>query len=279
MLYNEAMNTSQYFPFRLTVQDYGNLSLSFDESPQQGTFLEHSHNQIELFLFLEGDAEMVIDGKIYPLRENDLLIIPEGLPHHLHLKSAKPYRRYIFHARAAHIRDIGLGGLIDQFCADAPRTFDLAGTPFLQSIAQGIRMAISAPPALQRTLFDERLTALYSALLSCAAQQTQTRADELVEQAVWLINSKLEQRLTIDSIAEQLYTSGSYLCRIFRQKMGIPLMHYVNRQRIQLARELIQEGTPLKEVYLRCGYENYVTFFRVFRAETGISPSALARGK
>lgn len=239
--------------------------------------MEHSHNQIELFLFLEGDADMVISGKIHPLRENGLLIIPEGLPHHLQVKSARPYRRFIFHVQAAHIRDIGLDGLIDQFCAKAPCVFDLTETPFLQGLSQSTRLAISASSALQKTLFDERLTALYSALLSCVAPQVQTRADELVEQAVWLINSKLEQRLSIDDIAEQLYTSGSYLCRIFRQKMGIPLMHYVNRQRIHLARELIQEGVPLKEVYLRCGYENYVTFFRVFRTETGASPSEFAK--
>ena len=204
------MNTNQCIPFRMVVEDCGALNLYFEETPVQDSFFEHTHNQLEFYLFLEGDAEMVIDGKSHPLRENELIMIPERMPHHLHLNSTRPYRRCIFHVSASHIRSIGLGALIDQFCADVPRVYDLTSTPFLQGLPQYSRVAISASPALQGSLYDERLTALYCTLLTVSTQ-AQTHKDMLIERAVCLINSKLDQL----RIYRSRCTSPAHICAKF----------------------------------------------------------------
>jgi AraC-like DNA-binding protein len=272
------MEHVKYFPSHHTVQK-STVSLSFDEQPSQRTFVEHTHNKIELFLLLEGDVSMEAGGKIYPLRKNDLMILPQKVPHHLLVNRCAPYRRFIIHVDTEYLAGIGLSALTELASKKNPEIFDLTGTPFLQTLPACSAVAFTADEALQAAVLNERLLALYYALRAFQNVPPQSNADALIERAVEYVNANLENKLSIEGIAEQLYTSASYLCKIFRARMGIPLMHYVNRQRILRAKGLILDGTPLKEVYVRCGYDNYVTFFRVFRAQTGLSPSALANGE
>ena len=273
------MSNEKYFSSHHTVQHKNTVSISFDEQPAQRTFVEHTHNTIEFFLLLEGDVSMDADGKIYPLRQNDLLILPQRLPHHLLVNRTVPYRRFVIHADTEYLDGIGLSCLTELASTPTPGLFNLTGTPFLQTLPAFSAVALTASEELQGSVLAERLLSLYYALRSFQEAPPPSNADTLIARAVEYVNANLESKLSIEGIAEQLYTSASYLCKIFRARMGMPLMHYVNRQRIHRAKGLILDGTPLKEVYVRCGYDNYVTFFRVFRTETGFSPSALINGE
>jgi AraC-like DNA-binding protein len=272
------MNNDTLNVFRVSGAQKSHFSVSYDASPAQDAFPGHEHPYYEFFLLLSGDVEMNIAGTIYPLAPNDLIVIPQGVPHRIMFKSQAPYRRSVMYVSDARLRSKGFSHFADLLEKSDVILENISGTPFLQTLPHCAKLSkLAVTDAAQNIIFNERLLSYYYILQMRAEQKLQSGADQLIERAVEYINANLSEKLTIESIAEQLYTSGSYLCRIFRQKMGIPLMHYVNRQRIHLARELIQEGVPLKEVYLRCGYENYVTFFRVFRAETGASPSEFAK--
>lgn len=274
------MNTHDIIPFRIIPAPFHIFAHENNDTPAQNKFPEHRHAQYELFFLFHGDVEMAMGDRREPLREMDLLIIPAGVSHRIHFKKVSPYRRLIINVSAEHLRTLGIEGffaLLDQY---AGKPINLAETPFLQLLPQFSRVAaIEIAPEAQMALFNEGILSLYLSMLLVVGRQSESPADQLIDSAVQFINGNLHERLTIESIAEQLYTSGSYLCKTFRRKMGLPLMHYVNRQRIFRAKELMLEGVPLKEVYLRCGYENYITFFRVFRQETGKSPSAFTRGE
>lgn len=272
------METYNLIPYSIFLPQQNLSACSFSPVPEQKNFSEHSHPNYEFFLLLQGDVEMIVDGTPHLLRENDLLVIPAGRPHWIRLRSKAPYGRAFFNVSLDYLRDLGLGAFADGLDLRAPARHNLTDTPFLQSFPQISRIAATTiDKEAQVSIFRERLLSLYLSILSHSEERSATQADALAERAVRYINTHLDSDLSIEAIAEQFYISGSYLCKAFRRKIGIPLMHYVNRQRILRAKKLILDSVPLKEVYLRCGYDNYVTFFRVFRAETGETPSDFAK--
>ena len=271
------METYDLIPYSLLLPQQNLSACSLSPSPEQKNFSEHSHQNVEFFILLQGDVEMMVDGVPHPLRENDLLVIPAGHPHWIRLRGAAPYARAFFNVSPDYLRELGLCDFAEKLDRREPCRVNLTDTPFLQSLPQISHIAATAiDKEAQVALFRERLLSLYLSMLSRSERRDATQSDALAERAVQYINTHLEADLSIGAIAEQFYISGSYLCKAFRRKIGIPLMHYVNRQRILRAKKLILDSVPLKEVYLRCGYDNYVTFFRVFRAETGQSPSDFA---
>ena len=60
--------------------------------------------------------------------------------------------------------------------------------------------------------------------------------------------------------------------------MGVPPISYLNRVRIQAAKELIENSDlSLTQVCSRVGYESLTYFGRVFKEFTGVTPSQFRR--
>lgn len=93
-----------------------------------------------------------------------------------------------------------------------------------------------------------------------------------------LINYVDEKFLSIGSmeqVADEFGYSYAYLSRLFKKKAGMPMNRYITGKKMEFARELIQDKPDMRlsEISDICGYEDSRYFSRVFKAETGMSPS------
>ena len=71
--------------------------------------------------------------------------------------------------------------------------------------------------------------------------------------------------------------SPSHLSRIFTAQTGVSISRFRNLQRLQRFLELYGSGrrTTALAAALEAGFGSYAQFHRVFREQTGRSPSAL----
>ena len=82
-----------------------------------------------------------------------------------------------------------------------------------------------------------------------------------------------ETNLRIGELAMQCGISETYYRRLFSAVFGMSPLHYINRLRIESAKDLLASGEALPtEVYSRCGFHDDGYFFRVFREYTGTTP-------
>ena len=54
-------------------------------------------------------------------------------------------------------------------------------------------------------------------------------------------------------------------------------MTFINNQRLNLAKSLIEKGEKPTKIYLDCGFSNYPTFYRAFKAKFGYKPNETIR--
>ncbi len=61
----------------------------------------------------------------------------------------------------------------------------------------------------------------------------------------------------------------------FKKKAGMSMSRYITKKKIELAREMIETKPQMRlsEISDLCGYNDSRYFSRVFKAETGLSPS------
>ena len=57
--------------------------------------------------------------------------------------------------------------------------------------------------------------------------------------------------------------------------MGITPHSYITQRRLALAKRMLFDGMSPTEVYRRCGYADYSSFYRAFREHYGFSPKHL----
>ena len=92
------------------------------------------------------------------------------------------------------------------------------------------------------------------------------------------INENITASINLDGIANYLYLDKSYVCRLFKRETGLTINTYINMTRIAMAKQMISDGVLPRDVYTRCGYNDYSTFYRAFRRHAGITPEEFKRG-
>ena len=79
------------------------------------------------------------------------------------------------------------------------------------------------------------------------------------------------------TLARAARLSSSHLSRIFKEQTGVSISQFRNQQRLQRFLRLYGRGrrTTALAAALEAGFGSYAQFYRVFREQTGRSPSAL----
>jgi AraC-like DNA-binding protein/ligand-binding sensor protein len=88
------------------------------------------------------------------------------------------------------------------------------------------------------------------------------------------IRDNLSERLTLEDVARHAGLSPHHFCKVFRRAAGINLIDYINRSRIESARQLLlRDDARVSEIAFEVGYQSLSQFNRTFRSVTGESPS------
>ena len=95
----------------------------------------------------------------------------------------------------------------------------------------------------------------------------------LVKQASAYIQQNYTRSFSLEELSETIGVSKSYLSRIFKMDIGISPWNYLNRFRIQQAKELlVLTAESITSIAAEVGYDDVGYFGRVFREITGCSP-------
>ena len=100
-----------------------------------------------------------------------------------------------------------------------------------------------------------------------------SEAQRVVRKAMVYIHGHYMEPISLENTAKHVHISKEYLARCFRQEMGITLVTYLNRYRVDQAKALLERGElNLTEIALETGFSSSAYFSRVFRQEVGITP-------
>lgn len=92
------------------------------------------------------------------------------------------------------------------------------------------------------------------------------------------INSRLEEDVPLDEIADAFGLSRRHATRLFRRHTGVSIGEYRNNQRVEAARRLLLESKlSVGEIAWRTGFESGSALARAMRRTLGLSPGMLRR--
>ena len=99
--------------------------------------------------------------------------------------------------------------------------------------------------------------------------------DPVVGRSLVLIHAQPAEPWTVSSLARRVAVSRSVLAERFSASLGVSPMRYLTQWRLQLAADLLREGTQgIAALAARVGYESEAAFSRAFKRHLGVSPTA-----
>lgn len=97
---------------------------------------------------------------------------------------------------------------------------------------------------------------------------------DIVIKAKRFINAGLEDKVLLEDVSHHVGVSTFYFCKVFKQSTGMTLTEYVNRRRVERAKQkLLNPQNRVTEVAFDVGYQSLSQFNRSFLRYVGVSPS------
>ena len=101
----------------------------------------------------------------------------------------------------------------------------------------------------------------------------QVKQSDVVFKTTNYIKKNYAEKLSLDSLAKEVFLSKSYLSSIFKKETGMSLTAYITKVRVEKSKKLlIEDSASLANISSQCGFKDQSYFTKVFKKETGVSP-------
>lgn len=247
-----------------------------NRDPYFRTIEFHAHDFLELYLFLDGSVTYYIEDQVYDLCPGDLLIIPPGRMH----------RPVIANERAAYERmvlwvELDYIARIDSAAGELQAALRGVGANGYRVPLRGDDLIFAA--SLFRRIvkmerggvFTSSAIRLYlkDAFEAYSLVEKEARGETaVISQVIRYLTEHFREPLRLDDLAARFFISKSYLNRHFKAYTNATVYAYLMALRITHARRMLREGATAAEAGRECGFSDYSTFYKAFKAQTGITP-------
>lgn len=238
----------------------------------------HHHDFYEVYLFLRGRVEWRIEGRLYRPQPGDLLLISPMELHQVTVDpQAGPYERIVLWIGRRYLEGFGGGELARCFDGHTNRLHPPDIAP-LRALLECI-LDERAGQGYAADLCAEGCLLQLMALLNRTAQQSRETGENspLISRVLAYIHRHYPEELSLDGLAGRFHVSKYYLSHEFSRQVGTSLYRYILLKRLQIAREMLLEGTAPTETAAACGFRDYPNFYRAFRARYDCGPRDCAR--
>ncbi|SMH69473.1 helix-turn-helix transcriptional regulator [Latilactobacillus curvatus] len=95
-----------------------------------------------------------------------------------------------------------------------------------------------------------------------------------------IVEKRYAEPLSLGSVAQELHLNAVYLGQLFKQDMGRSFSQYLNDYRINIALDMLHNAKYYDVNYIASfvGYQNHGYFYRLFKQQTGMTPSEYREG-
>lgn len=259
-----------------------------------GAITFHYHNFYEIIYVLEGRYSSMIENQTYHLIKGDFLLINKDVMHKYHYVEKKhdSSKRIILWVTEQMLEELSNGEMDLSACFHGNGSASCAFhfPIYYEELLQGYllkmamtRMQESGDKAAKRVLDRGCLTLflLYLNLLCSKKEylfaQEELVSDPLVEQVSDYIETHLSEKITVEMLAEQAHMSKFYFLRKFKELTGVTVHSFVTQKRLIAAGKCLKEGESVMEVCQTCGFSDYSSFLRNFKATFHMSPGQYAK--
>lgn len=240
----------------------------------------HFHDCYQLIYVADGEAAVTVADKIYPAPAGTLVLIGRFESHSVRI-TGHCYSRYtVMVDPGIYSYHAILGTRLLSVLMNRPAHFchaaDLSDQPQVKGIlAQMIRECQD-----EAVMREKMLLILLSQILVffCRKRPENLPMPSSHLHLVQRIRQHLEDNFTspcdLEELAQRFHLSQSHMSHIFRRITGSSVIAYLTAYRLTAAKHrLIETDLPIGTVSENCGFTDHSNFGRIFKAETGLSPS------
>lgn len=234
----------------------------FNDDSSLWNYETHSHPYIELIYYLDGKGNVEISGENVTFSLYDTIVYPA---HQKHLdEEVSEKQREI----------ICLWIDIPELIFEEPVRLHERDSVLKHAFEQVYREAKREKS--EKKVLEYAMKILMITILRMRAEAS--TGEQILDRTMEYLTNHYTEKITLEELAELEHISTSYLSRKFKQRTGVPVITYINRLRVEKARQLLMASLlDINEIAYQTGFDSPKYFHRVFKSVTGESPASFRR--
>lgn len=258
-------------------------SIHFSVSHYRSSEYEiHYHTFYELYYFVGGDADYLVEGTEYRLTPHSLLLLSPYAFHGVRVNSDAPYVRCVIQFAPEALSAERRAFLLSSFPGskkNSPKEVFYEHTEQfgLYDCLDRLIQSQKQPTALREQYYPIYLEALLAQVsLMCqtlSPTQVSSSAPEAITDILSYLNDHLTDPITLDGLSRRFYISKYYMNRAFKRATGTTVMDYIINKRIIMARQMIRNGQTAADAAITSGFGDYSSFYRAYKKVIGCGPA------
>lgn len=251
----------------------------------------HHHDFYEVYFLFSGNVSYIIDSRSYSMKPGDILLInPKQIHKPVFGDSTGLYERMVLWITPDFLKALSTeeSNLVSCFENAFKEKRSLIRTstsspslikPLLLKLHSSINSDEFGDDILRIGYLKEVLVMLNRLHSTHDTKRLESDivVNRLAERVADFVEKNIDREITLDILSNELFVSKFHLSREFKRYTGCTIHKYIMQKRLICARELIRKKVPITQVYLKCGFNDYSSFLRAFKAEYDITPKQLMK--
>lgn len=256
--------------FRFEKDQLFGSSIHIHTKTGDTSYVAHRHDYYEMILYRDCGGVCVLNGTEHKLIGNCLFLITPNDYHRIDAQNTE-----LSGSTVISFSEIVVDKDIISSLAFCPRIW-----------YNVLSDALSIIEALTKVYFqnDKRREQLLNHLLNATLCTVLDNAEKLkisnesysplVLRAMTMVLTDVSADLTLNKVAKECNITPSYFSALFRKEVGKTFIRWLTEIRIDQAKwQLSKTDTDILNICYDCGYNTPSQFIKMFKRETGITPS------
>ncbi|MFE5317273.1 helix-turn-helix domain-containing protein [Paenibacillus sp. NPDC056579] len=228
-----------------------------------------------MLIFLEGEGDLTMDGRSYPLRQQKVFLLSPNSDAKLSVPLSRRADYYYIQFYVLQAADRGLFVPIDM---NAPYEVYPPHFHILIDKVQEMDTCNHSSDSWENMKAAMLLQELIVILFKESVAKEKRESSEAIPLTLEYMERNYPLAITREKLAEIAGLNADYFSRAFKKQFHKSPMEYLNEIRINQAKQLlVQSGESLRSIAQSVGFSDEYYFSRKFKEEIGCSPRSYSK--
>lgn len=242
----------------------------------------HDHDYLFINYVTSGSAFYTVGAHEFIATKGDVVIINA---HQMHTRRALTDEFNVFDIgiEDIHIKDLPTNCLVSEkrapllplvnYSSEIYELYrDILNLQLHQEL--GWKLLVKAQIMKMLVLILKEMTPAVSSVRTGFLQFDSYEKEAITHTMIVFIQEHYKTKITLDTLTRHSYLSSVYISKVFKEATGETPINYLIKIRIDKAKELLAEDRlSMKEIAIEVGYDDYYYFSKLFKKNTGLSPT------
>ena len=259
---------------KLTIPAISNFEMEYYYAEEEAlynarNFPLHLHDNLEIYILLEGDVSFMVESNLYKVNPFDAVISKPNEMHNCILNSNSVHRHLCFWFDPS-CDYLFADFLVHDFGVDNRLSPDEAGKARLAILFEQLKHTTRDKDTQKQFYLCLEMLDIYRK--SIVQKDVAPYLPPMLKTILADINAHFKKIHDLSYVTEKYFLSQSTLNRLFRTHLHTTPKMYLETKRLGYSKILLKEGKTVLEACMQAGFPDYSNYIRLFKTRFGITP-------